>query len=115
MFESGNPKTEKEGGDGLLDRVGEPGTERVVFLYYTKTLSSCFLKRDSTDVEQYGSAWIVLLQMRRSAARTEIAELATREGMRTLSCDHLVVFSNNLYSVAITIFRFAVIGRFLST
>ena len=29
--------------------------------------------------------------MRRSAAKTEIAELATREGIRTLSCDHLVV------------------------
>ena len=29
--------------------------------------------------------------MRRSAAKTEIAELAKREGMRTHSCDHLVV------------------------
>ena len=35
-------------------------------------------------------AWIVLLQMRRIAARTEIAELATRDGTRTLSYDHLV-------------------------
>ena len=35
-------------------------------------------------------AWTVLLQMRTRAARTEMAELATRAGMRTNSWDHLL-------------------------
>jgi len=36
-----------------------------------------------------GGAWIVLLQMRRRATRTDNAELVNRDGMRTPSCDHL--------------------------
>ena len=67
--------------------------------------------------------------MRSSAAKTEMAELATRDGMRTLSCDHLVIgmiamcnhlvvnmipMCNHLFFDMIAMYNHLVGGGFLS-
>ena len=88
MFVGKNPKTEKQGTDCFFGGVGQPGTEGVVLLRNTKSSQINYTNHEPYQKVLF--ACTVPLQSRKSAPRTEIAELAIRVGTKTSSCDHLM-------------------------